>query len=306
MNEMSVVSARLNWERDSLDWPNREASRFVLAAGFSWHVQSAGHGPQLLLLHGTGASTHSVAGLFERLKRQFTVVAPDLPGHGFTRRAHRADVSLPGMSCALVQLLAALDVKPQIVVGHSAGAAVLVRMALDEAIAPKVIISINGALLPFPGLAGRLFSPLAKLVAQSRFVSHLVARRGRDRNAVARVLEGTGSKLDDHQVSLYQRLFANPEHVSAALDMMAQWDLAALARELPHLGVRLVLLAGGDDEAVPADSAFEVERKVRDARVIYMRGLGHLAHEEDPGKIAALIVEEAQRAGVELPGTRPQ
>ena len=49
----------LDWATDGADWPNREASRFVEAAGLRWHVQVMGAGPVLLLLHGTGASTHS-------------------------------------------------------------------------------------------------------------------------------------------------------------------------------------------------------------------------------------------------------
>lgn len=298
---MLMALARLNWERDGADWPNREASSFVQAAGFTWHVQRAGHGPPLLLLHGTGASTHSVAPLFEQLALRFDVVAPDLPGHGFTQRAHRTDVSLPGMSRALGEFLATLAFAPQVVVGHSAGAAVLVRMTLDGTITPKVIISLNGALLPFSGFAGRVFSPLAKLVAHTSLVPQLVSRRGRDHRAVARVLAGTGSKLDARQVDLYQRLFANPAHVAATLDMMAQWDLAALASDLPNLGVRLVLVAAGNDDAVPAEKAFDVEKLVADARVLYLRGLGHLAHEERPDEIANVIIRQAQQAGVELP-----
>ncbi len=304
--EMSVALARLNWERDGADWPNRQASSFVKAAGFTWHVQRAGQGPPLLLVHGTGASTHSVAGLFKRLALRFTVVAPDLPGHGFSQRTHREDVSLPGMSRALGQLLKTLGFEPQVVVGHSAGAAVLVRMALDCTIAPKVIVCINGALLPFSGFAGRVFSPLAKLIARSSIFPQLVALRGRDRNVIARVLKGTGSVLDERQLALYQRLFANPAHVAATLDMMAQWDLAALSRELPKLDVRLILIAAGNDEAVPADWAFEVEKRVGDARVVYLRGVGHLAHEEQPDEVASLIIEEAQRAGVALPGIASQ
>ena len=60
----------LSWDQDGHDWPNRDASRFVEAAGLTWHVQIAGQGPVLLLLHGTGASTHSwrdlLPGLAER------------------------------------------------------------------------------------------------------------------------------------------------------------------------------------------------------------------------------------------------
>ena len=49
----------LDWATDGRDWPNHAASRFVEAAGMRWHVQVMGSGPALLLLHGTGAATHS-------------------------------------------------------------------------------------------------------------------------------------------------------------------------------------------------------------------------------------------------------
>ncbi|MFN5717015.1 MAG: alpha/beta fold hydrolase, partial [Bradyrhizobium sp.] len=74
----------LVWSRDGTDWPNRNASVFVEAAGIRWHVQRMGEGPSLLLIHGTGAATHSWRDMLPLLARHFSVVAPDLPGHGFT------------------------------------------------------------------------------------------------------------------------------------------------------------------------------------------------------------------------------
>ena len=62
------------------------------------------------------------------------------------------------------------------VVGHSAGAAILARMALDGFIAPDVLISVNGALLPLRGMPACLFSPMAKILARSQFVPRFVAR----------------------------------------------------------------------------------------------------------------------------------
>jgi len=85
-----------SWELDGQDWPNRDCSRFMTAAGLRWHVQCAGTGPVCLLLHGTGASTHSFRDLLPQLAQTFTVVAPDLPGHGFTERPRDlAGLSLP-------------------------------------------------------------------------------------------------------------------------------------------------------------------------------------------------------------------
>ena len=84
-------------------WPNRESSRFVDCDGLRWHVQRAGRGPDLLLLHGTGSATHSWAGLLPRLATRFRVIAPDLPGHGFTP-APRDPVEMADAMAALLAL----------------------------------------------------------------------------------------------------------------------------------------------------------------------------------------------------------
>lgn len=185
-----------DWTREGRDWPNRESSRFVTAAGLRWHVQVTGHGPVLLLLHGTGAATHSWRDLLPLLARRFTVLAPDLPGHGFTETPPRHGLSLPGMACSLSELLNVLDSRPLLVCGHSAGAAILARMCLDGHIAPRVLVSLNGALLPLSGLPGRLFSPIAKLLAVNPLVPRLFAWRASDRVALDRLIDSTGSTLD--------------------------------------------------------------------------------------------------------------
>ena len=120
----------LVWSRDGADWPNRDSSSFVEAAGIRWHVQRMGEGPPLLLIHGTGAATHSWRGLLPLLAQHFSVIAPDLPGHGFTQSPPAHRLSLPGMAADIGALLRKLEVRPEIAVGHSAGAAILARMCL--------------------------------------------------------------------------------------------------------------------------------------------------------------------------------
>ena len=248
-----------------------------------------GAGPTLLLVHGTGASTHSWAGLAPLLADRFTVVAVDLPGHGFSRCMSKPLLSLPAMAHAVAQLLDHLDLQPDVLVGHSAGAAILIRCCLDGALAPQQLISLNGALLPFRGPAGFLFPPLAKLLFHNSLAVRLFARSARDPKRVERLIQGTGSDLDDEGLDYYRRLFASPTHVAATLGMMANWDLYRFARDLPRLAVPLVLMAAERDKAVPASDADRVREMVPQAGVVRLPALGHLAHEEDPQRVAAAI-----------------
>lgn len=286
------------WDRDGRDWPNRAASRFVQAGGLCWHVQVAGQGPVLLLVHGTGAATHSWAGLLPLLARRFTVVAPDLPGHGFTSPPRAAGLSLPGMARSLAALVATLGLSPALAVGHSAGAAVLARMCLDGAIAPRALVGINAALLPFEGVAGQIFSPIARLLAGLSPVPALFARAARDRRVVERLLRDTGSQLDPQGVEHYARLVRRPGHVAAALGMMAHWDLHPLLRELKRLAPPLILLVGGADRTVPPADARRLQALLPRLRIVPLPGLGHLAHEERPAEVARILEGLAVEAGV--------
>ncbi|MCU0927801.1 MAG: alpha/beta fold hydrolase [Burkholderiaceae bacterium] len=240
------MAARLDWQRDGRDWPLKEHSRFVEAAGLRWHVQRLGHGPAWLLLHGTGAATHSWRDLAPRLARHATVVAIDLPGHGFTSAPpgfgmFSASYTLPGMAAAVGELLRVLKLHPHGIVGHSAA------------------------------------TPLA---------AHLFAWRAGDPKALHRLIDGTGSKLDARGVELYGRLVRNPHHCYAALAMMAQWDVAPLWADLPRLGARLHLGIGARDRAVPPAQGRRVHLHVPGSTLVEWPQLGHLAHEEEPAVAA--------------------
>jgi magnesium chelatase accessory protein len=289
---------RPDWNREGRDWPNRASSSFVEAGGLRWHVQRMGQGPVLLLLHGTAAATHSWRALMPLLAMQFTVIAPDLPGHGFTSVPKDEGFTLPAMAQSVGALLAELGVTPVITVGHSAGAAIATRMALDGALTGP-IVSINGALLPFPGFAAQLFPQMAKMLFLNPLMPRLFALTGQSEGFVRRFLErSTGSRVDDAGARFYQRLFACSGHCAAALAMMANWDLESLKRGLPALTSPIGLFAGEDDAAVPPSVADQVAALVSHGTVRKFIDLGHLAHEEAPDVIAAAILDVAREYAI--------
>ncbi len=286
--------SRPDWNVEGRGWPNREASRFVLAGGLRWHVQVMGSGTPMLLLHGSGAATHSWRDLAPLLARDFTVIAPDLPGHGFTQAPAGDGASLPGMTRGVEALLAALGVKPVIAVGHSAGAAIALRLRLDAAARGGDplgggVVALNGALSPFPGAAGHLFPALAKLLFLNPVAIHLFAWRASQPGAVARLMESTGSRIDSAGLDFYRRLMSTTGHVEGALAMMSQWNLEPLRADLGDLTVPLTLVAAGNDHAVPPRVAHEAAALAPGATVVDLPGLGHLAHEESPALAASII-----------------
>jgi magnesium chelatase accessory protein len=285
---------RPDWDREGRDWPNRSASDFIEAGGLRWHVQRMGQGPELLLLHGTGSATHSWRRLMPLLADRFRVIAPDLPGHGFTSSPAADGYTLPSMAHSVEALLAKIDATPAITIGHSAGAAIAARIALNPMLNGP-IISINGALLPFPGFAAQLFPQMARLLFLNPLIPRLFAMTGQSESFVRRFLErSTGSYIDALGARFYQRLFACSAHCSAALAMMANWDLESLKHDLPGLESPITLLIGSDDAAIPASVAHNVAKIVGDGDVQTFAGLGHLAHEEAPDLLASAIMDIAR------------
>lgn len=278
-------------ERDLATWPNHELSEFVEAGGLRWHVQRAGSGPNLLLIHGTAASVHSWRDLIPALAEKYSVLALDLPGHGFTGQIPTAQSTIAGISNLVTELLRKLSFDPSFVVGHSAGAVILCNMAIGNQVNPRVVISVNGAFLPLVGTASALFGPLAKLLATTPFLPRLLARRASHRDNVARVLEATGSHLDAVGIDLYVRLARQPAHIRGVLRMMSQWDLESFHTQLSMLRQPLALLVASKDKAVPLHQAIEVMQHVADATMFPLQDLGHLAHEERPELVTERILK---------------
>lgn len=300
----------LNWDRDGPTWPHHSHSHWVPVDGLRWHVQRFDgprpDAPCALLLHGTGASTHSWRTLAPLLAQHLRVLAIDLPGHAFTglppAGARAPQLSLPGMAQAVHRLLQTLGETPALLIGHSAGAAVALRMAIDGLQRPQLLVGVNAALLPLGGAAGPVFASAAKLMVRLPLVPRVFASHASDQAVVRRLLHGTGSALDAEGTELYRRLVACPQHVAGALGMMAQWDLHTLARDLPRLATPLLLLVGERDHTVPPSQAQRVLGRLSpqaQGRCIALPGLGHLAHEEQAALVAPHIVQAWQAVTAE-------
>lgn len=283
-------------------WPHRGRSHVCTVGRLRWHLQhwpapeappaAASPGdrrrpPRILLLHGTGASAHSWHALAPLLAEGAEVIAPDLPGHAFTQTPDEQDLSIDGVSRALRALLNRLDWRPSCVIGHSAGAAVACRMALDSMITPRQLIAINGALLPLQGPVGRMFLPLARLLSSQAYVPAAFAGWASLPGITPRLLAGTGSRIDALSQRCYRQLVADPTHVAGALRLMAAWNLEPLQRDLSRLAAPLRLIVGGGDRMLAPSHAQRVQALLPSAERCLLPGLGHLAHEEDAATVAA-------------------
>ncbi len=258
----------------------RDASRMVHVAPHLWHVQVMGRGPVLLMLHGAGASTHSWRHLAPLLAPNYTLIMPDLPGQGFTRQGNRRRLGLDPMAEDLAALLSDQGRAPHGIVGHSAGAALALRLTELMAVKPAGVVGINAALGNFEGLPGVVFPLLARLLALNPLVPSLFARLAGGQAQVRRLIASTGSQIDAAGLRQYGRLVSDPAHVDGTLAMMAAWQLDGLLARLPRIDTPVLFLTGTGDRTVPPSCSREAAAKMPRAEVQEFAGLGHLMQEE--------------------------
>lgn len=276
------------------EWPLAGHSRFVRCRPHDWHLQEMGEGPDVVVVHGTGASTHSFRDLIPLLAKDHRVTAIDLPGNGFTRLGMRGRSGLGPVAEDLHSLILQLGLQPALIIGHSAGAAIGFRLC--QRLQPQpLLIGINPALQPFQGLAGVMFPMAARMMAITPGMATILARSMSETRRILPLLSSTGSDLSASGMNLYARLFRDAAHVDGTLLMMSQWKLDGLLADLPVLDTRCLFLTGSQDRMVPPVTAVEAAARMKHAAVQSLDGYGHLVHEEVPELVAQTILSWARQ-----------
>lgn len=270
------------------DWPNRSKGRHIRTRTHDWWVVEDGAGPTILLLHGAGGSGHSFAPLLPYLTPHYRCIVPDLPGQGFTRAGTRGRFGLDPTADDLATLCELNGWQPAAIIGHSAGAAIALR--LSEVVPLRGVVGINAALGTFEGLAGTLFPMLARGFASIPFLPSVIARTWGNAVRVDGLLAGTGSTLGPEGRAQYLTLVKSAAHIDGALGMMSQWNLTPLVARLGANPVPTLLITGDKDRTVPPRISRDVAARMPAAQYAELPGLGHLAHEEAPNSMAALIL----------------
>jgi len=279
-------------KRIPLDWPNRQHSSTVSVGGLDWHVQLTGKGPVVLLLHGTGSSTHSWSDLIPLLEAHAQVLVPDLPGHAFTLGAKLEDLTLDEIANSLQLLIEQLGIEaPSIVVGHSAGAPLALRFAVVSSKPPKLVIALNPSFIPPPAVYTSFFGPLLGPITRSSTLSSLLASLSPSLGMVDKLLDSTNTILPETRRVYYRKLFERSEHVRGSMNFMAAADIHKVLVEANLYRGKLICVLGNQDAWIPVKP---LEKIILDyfpaAEIVKWEG-GHIMHELEPNKVAQLILE---------------
>jgi pimeloyl-ACP methyl ester carboxylesterase len=261
-------------------------SRFVQASGLCVHYKSVGHGePIVLLLHGFGASTFSWREVMVPLGGVRSVVAFDRPAFGLTERpmpgewGEQNPYTPEAQANLTVGLMDALGAEKAFLVGHSAGGAIALSIALTypERVEGLVLV---GAAVYTGGGTPRIVRPLLN-TPQMRHLGPLFARRIQDwgvefaRSAwhdperiTPDVWEGYQKPL---QAENWDRAFWELTRASHPFDSIG---------ELEELDVPVLVITGDDDRIVPTAQSVRLSQELPEAELVVIPNCGHLPQEE--------------------------
>lgn len=253
-----------------------------------------GRGPAILLLHGLGCDSRTWRRVIGRLTRSFTVVAPDLLGHGRSAKP-RADYSLGGYANGMRDLLAVLDIDRVTVVGHSFGGGVAMQVAYQfPSLTDRLCLVAPGGLgadvspvmraLTLPGAGTALaVASSAPVLSAARVVGRL-ARAAR--------LPGTADVLPaldvlERQADVRVRdafLHVLRSVVDRRGQIVSMQGRAYLTANMPTC-----VIWGADDTVIPVRHTEIVRSAMPGARVEVIPNAGHFPHEERPDAFVRLL-----------------
>ncbi|MFZ5847843.1 MAG: alpha/beta fold hydrolase [Actinomycetota bacterium] len=253
-----------------------------------------GSGPALLLLHGLGCDHTTWAPVIEALSRRYTVIAPDLLGHGSSDKP-RADYSVGGYANGMRDLLTVLGIDKVTVVGHSFGGGVAMQFAYQfperterlVLVAPggigrEVTAAIRAISLPGFQLAMGLATKPGLLQAAKLGLRALAATgipHVRDLDEVADIVQ----HLSDRQARA-----AITHVVRAVVDWRGQVvtmaDRAYLTNAMP-----MCVIWGTDDMVIPASHADLAREIAPDATVEVVPNAGHFPHKDHPQRFVKIL-----------------
>ena len=258
--------------------------------------RTAGSGPALLLLHGIANSSETWERAASLLGERFTLIAPDLLGHGESATP-RGDYSLGAHASAARDVANALGHERVTVVGHSLGGGIAMQFAYQfpERAERLVLVSSGGLgrevhlLLRAAALPGADFVLPAltsrRVIAFGRGIGELLGRVGLQPDGDVGVLARGFASLDDagsRQAFLHTvRAVIEPggQRVSAG-------ERLALAARLPTL-----IVWGERDAIIPASHGAAAHEAMPGSRFEVFEGAGHMPHDDDPERFAALLTE---------------
>jgi 3-oxoadipate enol-lactonase len=267
------------------------AARHCDVRGVRLRVFEAGAGAAVALLHGLGGAASNWVAVAPALAERCRVVVPELPGHG---GSSALPAPVPTLDAYADRVAAVLDT-PSLVVGHSLGGVVALRLALRR---PEIVRGVvlagsagisSGTRRSQRALAvASLIQPGKRIAPLRRFVSNSPVLR---EIAFGFVSVADPRAFAPRVAEAFLAGAALHTGVREAADALVRTDPR---RDLERMRCPALVLHGARDRQVPPRDAFEYARRL-DARLRVIADCGHLLIGERPQAVVDAIADFLNR-----------
>jgi pimeloyl-ACP methyl ester carboxylesterase len=256
----------------------------------------AGEGPAIVLVHGITSTSATWERVMPYLATQFTVIAPDLIGHGRSAKP-RGDYSLGAYASGVRDLMVALGQESATFVGHSLGGGIVMQLAYQfpercerlvlvdsGGLGKEVNLLLRAATLPLSEVVLPLLASTRLLDAGrslGRFLGRFGLHAGTD---IAELARGHASLEDPGARAAFVhtlRTIVDPmgQRVSAT-------DRLYLAENIPFL-----LVWGARDPIIPVEHGLAAHELVPSSRLELFEEAGHFPHLDEPQRFLDVLLE---------------
>ena len=256
----------------------------------------AGEGPALLAIHGIGHDHRTWLPALPALAKNFTVIAPDLLGHGSSDKP-RADYSMGGFANGMRDLLTVLGINRATVMGNSLGGGVAMQFAYQFPDRTERVImvaagglgkSVNPLLktLSFPGADSAV--ALATAPGLRQVVTRAMIGLKHAGVPYTQDFAGLADVYNNLADSGARRAFLHTlrgviDRRGQAISMI---DRAYLARDMPTM-----IVWGEKDAVIPVKHAWAAAQLLPGCRFEVLRDAGHMPQEDAPRRFAEVVAK---------------
>lgn len=257
------------------------AEKFVEVRGRHVYVEQAGQGEPVLLLHGFCCSSFSWREVLPGLARRHRVVAPDLPGFGYTERPCKPEAyRFAGLAHTVLGLLDRLELSAAHFVGHSYGGALAMWIAERY---PERVRTLTLVATATPELTAEQ----RQLWARFRSLNYLLLHTSLlSRSAVRKALEQSyhdRSRVTDELVDAYRERLLVEGVEDAYYGFLAPVEDPPPPVDLQAIRMPVLVLWGDHDRIIPAERAIPYVKRFPHSRMVVFDRCGHVPMEERPG-----------------------
>jgi pimeloyl-ACP methyl ester carboxylesterase len=264
--------------------------------GYRRAFRVAGTGPAILLIHGIGDNSTTWDTVQSKLAQRFTVIAPDLLGHGKSDKP-RADYSVAAYANGMRDLLSVLDIEHVTVIGHSLGGGVAMQFAYQfPQLVERLILVGAGGVTKDVNIALRIASvPMgSEALALLRLPMVLPALQVIGRVGGA-LFGSTGVGRDLPEVVRILADLPEPTASSAfarTLRAVVDWRgqvVTMLDRCYLTESVPVQLIWGSRDSVIPVEHAKMAHSAMPGSQLEVFEGSGHFPFHDDPDRFVELV-----------------